>query len=77
MAEVYDLAFRQIRDFPKQYFYILIHKMSCHGKKKWSVAESCYSDCSKEKTCLPVWNFLIFMTTVSFFQLFFVLIFLC
>ena len=58
MAEVYDLAFHQIPDFPKQYFYILIHKMSCHAKKKWSVAGSCYSD------------FLIFMTTVSFFQLF-------
>ena len=70
MAGVYDLAFRQIRDFPKQYFYILIHKMSCHGKKKWSVAGSYYSGCSKEKTCLPVWDFLIFMTTVSFFQLF-------
>lgn len=70
MAGVYDLASHQIPDFAKQYFYILIHKMSCHGKKKWSVAGSCYSGCSKEKTCLPVWDFLIFMTTVSFFQLF-------
>ena len=33
MAGVYDLAFHQIPDFPKQYFYILIHKMSCHGKR--------------------------------------------
>lgn len=68
MAGVYDLAFRQIRDFPRQCFYILIHTMSCHGKKKWSVAENL--DCSKGKTCLPVWDFLILWPLFPFFNYF-------
>lgn len=74
MAGVYDLAFRPIRDFPKQYFYILIHKMSCHGKKKWSVAES--FGLFKRENLSPSLGFPYFYDHCFLFSIIFVLIFL-
>ena len=74
MAGVYDLAFHQIPDFPKQYFYILIHKMS--WKKEVVGGRELLFGLFKRENLSPSLGFPYFYDHCFLFSIIFVLIFL-